>query len=316
MGLGLLYTGLILKPGQEILTTVHDHYSTEMSLRYRAQRTGATVRRIPLYRTLSSVSQDEIADAVAAAVTPQTRIVAVTWVHSSTGLKLPVGRIAERLHAINASRAEDDRALLCVDGVHGLGAEAVSLPELGCDFFIAGTHKWMFGPRGTGLVWGREAAWQAVIPTIPTFDETAYGIWMRTVPEQPLPPSAVMTPGGFHSFEHRWALAEAFRFHDTIGKPRVTARIHELNRRLKEGLRRMPGVTLITPLDAALSAGITCLDLAGWKPEQAVARLRERRIVASVTPYAEQHLRVAPSLVTSPADVDRVIEEIRLLARA
>src|SRR6185437_704230 len=50
MGLGLLYGGLTLRQGQEILTTTHDHYSTETSLRLRAERTGATVRQIPLYR--------------------------------------------------------------------------------------------------------------------------------------------------------------------------------------------------------------------------------------------------------------------------
>ena len=64
-----------------------------------------------------------------------------------------------------------------------------------------------------------------------------------------------MTPGGFHSFEHRWALAEAFRFHGRIGKRRVAARIHALNRRLKAGLAGMGHVTLITPRSDALSAG-------------------------------------------------------------
>ena len=49
MGLGLLYGGLTLREGQEVLTTIHDHYSTETSLRLRAERTGAFVRQIPLY---------------------------------------------------------------------------------------------------------------------------------------------------------------------------------------------------------------------------------------------------------------------------
>lgn len=44
MGLGLLHGGLGLREGQEILTTVHDHYSTANSLRLRAERTGAAVR--------------------------------------------------------------------------------------------------------------------------------------------------------------------------------------------------------------------------------------------------------------------------------
>ena len=55
----------------------------------------------------------------------------------------------------SAGRDEADRILLCVDAVHGCGADAATPVDLGCDFFVAGCHKWVFGPRGTGLVWAR-----------------------------------------------------------------------------------------------------------------------------------------------------------------
>src|SRR5262245_59045221 len=232
MGLGLLYGGLKLRPGQDILTTEHDHYSTEQALRLRAERTGAQVRRIALYKDPAAANEEEIASAIARACRPETRVVAVTWVHSSTGVKLPIRRIADGLAALNAKRAEADRVLLCVDGVHGLGVENVPLPELGCDFFVAGTHKWMFGPRGTGLVWGRPSAWHAATATIPTFDEPTYEMWMGVAPKSERPPGVLMSPGGFHAFEHRWAVDVAFRLHQQIGKSRVEARIHELNRQL------------------------------------------------------------------------------------
>ena len=90
MGLGLLYGGLTLREGQEILTTLHDHYATETSLRLRAERTGATIRQIPLYHSLKNVSRLELLDSLIKNIKPNTRIVAVTWVHSSTGLKLPI----------------------------------------------------------------------------------------------------------------------------------------------------------------------------------------------------------------------------------
>ena len=155
MGLGLLYGGLALRPDQEILTSFHDHYATETSLRQSAARSGAKVRQIALYQDGAKASREEIVDAIVRATGPRTRVVALTWVHSGTGVKLPVPAIAQALAAVNARRAEDERALLCVDGVHGLAVDDVTLPELGCDFFIAGTHKWLFGPRGTGLIWGR-----------------------------------------------------------------------------------------------------------------------------------------------------------------
>jgi isopenicillin-N epimerase len=303
MGLAMLYSGLRLREGQEVLMTPHDHYSTRESLRLRAIRSGGLVREVPLYRDLATVSQDEIVDSVMRAIRPKTRVVALTWVHSATGLKLPIRRIADALASENAGRGETDRVLLCVDGVHGIGAEDVSLRDLGCDFFVAGCHKWLFGPRGTGFVWGRSEAWSAVVPTIPTFGGGTDG------------PGAAMTPGGFHSFEHRWALAEAFEFQMEITRSRVSGRVHELNDRLKQGLAEMKHVRLRTPLAHELSAGIVCFEVDAMSTSEVVERLRERRIVGSVAPYASHYARLTPGIVNSEREVDRALAEIRAMVR-
>lgn len=311
MGLGLLYGGLRLQEGQEILTTTHDHYSTEVSLRLRAERTGARVRQIPLYRSLTTVSRDELVESLLTGITPSTRVVAVTWVHSSTGLKLPIHEMALAIQAVNRLREERDRVIFCVDGVHALGVEDFRLRDLGCDFLIAGTHKWMFGPRGTGLVWGHPRAWPIAQATIPTFSTRAYDIWMKVAPPEELPPSVYMTPGGFHSFEHRWALDEAFKFHQAIGKSRVTRRIHELSQQLKQGLAALSHVTLHTPLSQDLSAGIVCFEVEGMTAREVVEQLRQRGIVGSVTPYATQYARLAPGLYNSPGEIDKTLTAIR-----
>jgi isopenicillin-N epimerase len=297
MGLGLLYTGLALRPDQEILTTQHDFYSTHEALRYAAQRTGASLRMIPLYRRLESVSVDEIVDTVRQAIALNTRVLAVTWVHSSTGLKLPIRRIADAVAEANAQREPGERVLLCVDGVHGFGVEADPVASLGVDFFASGTHKWLLGPRGTGLVWGRgDQAWSAVRPTIPSFSGGSY------------------TPGGFHSFEHRWALNAAFELHQQIGPARVAERIHALNRQLKAGLQQIPGLRLYTPMDDDLSAGLVCFDVNGLAPQTVVDRLHQRGIVATVTPYATRYARLAAGLLNTPEQVDTVLTEIQRLA--
>jgi len=313
MGLGLLYGGLTLRDGQEILTTLHDHYSTETSLRLSAERTGATIRKIPLYESLKNVSQRELLENLVKNIRPNTRIVAVTWVHSSSGLKLPIQEMAQAIHKLNESRAEQDRVIFCVDAVHALGVENFRLSDVGCDFLIAGTHKWMFGPRGTGLVWGHQQAWPVANAIIPTFNIQAYDAWMGVSPPKELPKSVYMTPGGFHSFEHRWALDEAFTFHQAIGKARVTRRIYELNQQMKQGLAKMPHVTLHTPMSQDLSAGIVCFEVAGMTPRQVIERLRHRKIIGSVTPYATQYARLAPSLLTSMEDIERTLKEILML---
>jgi selenocysteine lyase/cysteine desulfurase len=221
--------------------------------------------------------------------------------------------MALAIQAVNRSRDERDRVIFCVDGVHALGVEDFRLSELGCDFLIAGTHKWMFGPRGTGLVWGHPKAWPIAQATIPTFNTRAYDLWMENRSVRDLPPAVHMTPGGFHSFEHRWALDEAFMFHKAIGKSNVTQRIYELNQQLKQGLAAMPHVNLHTPVSQDLSAGIVCFEVAGLTPRQVVEKLRQRKIVGSVTPYATKYARLAPSLLNSQQEIDITLAAIRNL---
>ncbi len=219
MGIGLVYGGLRLADGDEVLTTEHDFYSTHEALRLRAERTGATVRQVALYDDPAEADAGDMVERLTAAVTPATRVVAVTWVHSGTGVKLPVADIAAAL-----GRRGDAQVLLCVDGVHGLGAEDTAVDDLGCDLFMAGTHKWLYGPRGTGVVWGTPEAWGEVDVTIPPFEQSSFRAWLQGgTPDGP--PGLLATPGGYHSFEHRWALGEAFDFHQAIGRDAVTERI-------------------------------------------------------------------------------------------
>ena len=166
MGLGLLYATLRLDAGEEILTSEHDFYSTHEALRLRAEATGASVRRVRLYDEPGSAASGDIVQRVRDAVTPSTRAVALTWVHSSTGVKLPVREIADELSERDAELGKR-KTLLAVDAVHGFGVEPEALPDLGCDFLVSGCHKWLFGPRGTGIVWGRADAWPEVGPDDP-----------------------------------------------------------------------------------------------------------------------------------------------------
>jgi isopenicillin-N epimerase len=207
--------------------------------------------------------------------------------------------------------------LLCVDGVHAIGVEPEGVDELGCDFLIAGTHKWLWGPRGTGIVWGSKRGWKEARAIIPTFDGRSYRAWIDgTDPtDYGLTPAAALTPGGYHSFEHRWALAQAFQWHLQIGKDEIAARTRDLNRQLKEGLAGMSHVRLVTPMSEKLSAGIVCFEVDGYDPAEVVAALLEdHQTTASVTPYAVRYVRMGASVVTSPEDVDAALAAIAGLA--
>ena len=313
MGLSLLYTGLRVDQRHEILTTTHDHYSTETAIAECAERSGCSVRRVPMYRDLATVTADELVDSIRLGISDKTRIVALTWVHSGTGLKVPVQRIGEAIQQLNATRDAEHRIYLCVDGVHALGIENFTLPELNCDFWAGGTHKWLFGPRGTGVLWGRANAWTMTRPTIATWEPAEFqaGIGWKT--KSAIGGGQLMTPGGYHSFDHRWALGSAFELHASLGKARVQARIHQLNSQLKDGLRRIKGVRLHTPMSEVLSSGIVCFDVGNLPPQAVVDRLFEKRIVASRTPYKSSYARLCPSLLTLEDDVEATLRAVASL---
>jgi len=314
--LALVYHGLPLKAGDEVLTTTHDHFVHHESIRLATARVGATSRRITLFDDPAKATVGGIVGRLREAIRAETRVVGVTWVHSSTGMRLPIREIAAAVRDANRGRDERDRVLLVVDGVHGLGAVEGPIADLGCDYFCAGTHKWIFGPRGTGMIWARAGSWSRLRPVVPDFSNLAnFEAWMNGTPPPPTN-AANMSPGGFVAFEHQWALGAAFRLHQRLGRERVAARIRELNDRCKQGLASIPRVRVHTPKDPALSAGLIAFEVDGVTPTEVVARLLEKKIVASTSPYKVSYARLAPSLVNDEQEVDTVVRALRTVAGA
>ncbi len=314
MGLALVYHGLPIKAGQEVLVTAHDHFVHHESARLAAERAGASIRKIPLYTDPRTVSEAEIVDRLRKGITPKTRAVGVTWVHSGTGVKLPIRALADVVGVANKGRAKSDRVLLIVDGVHGLGVENESVAEMGADFFIAGTHKWIFGPRGTGIVWARSDNWKTLRMVFPAMAMETFSAWLTGSEVKAPMKGSWMTQGGFHAFEYEWALPAAFEFHQQIGRENVARRIHDLNVQCKEGLAAMRHVRLHTPPGDKLSAGLVCFEVNGMSSADVVKRLHANKIVASTAPYRESYARLAPSLLNTPAEIDTALKHVRELA--
>ena len=312
MGLGILYGGLSIRSDQEILATTHDHYVTDTSLRYRSQATGASYRQIELYQDGTKITADAMVDTFAKAIRPETRIIAVTYVHSSSGMKLPIRAMAEVVERANAGRSIDDRAIFCVDGVHGFGVENVTMEDLGCDFFVAGTHKWILGPCGTGLFWGKQELWDLTHPTIA--GSGGGREWRKGKDISHYRSGRSLSPTGNPAFVLRWPVAEAFRFHLSIGKARIEQRIHAFARQLKEGMAKMPHVTLHTPMSEELSASFVCFDVDGMKPDEVVAALAKKNIVATASPYRVRYARLTPGLLNSDAEIETTLRAVSELS--
>ena len=298
-GLAMIYGGIKVRPDQEILTTVHEHYATQNVLDYRVLKEGSQVRRIKLFESAHRVSADEVLGNIQRQIRPNTRVLGMTWVQSGSGVKLPIGEIGTLVDEHNRNRDDQDRILYVVDGVHGFGVENLDFPDMHCDFFIAGTHKWMFGPRGTGLVCARDADNRYVTPMVPTFSEDKDF-------------ATRMTPGGYHAFEHRWAADEAFKLHLQLGKAQVQARIRALNTELKEQLLAQRQIELVTPRSPELSAGFTFFRVKGKDCDAVAANMMKRRVVIdAVNRDVGPVIRTAPGLLNSSDEIQRFMTLLR-----
>jgi selenocysteine lyase/cysteine desulfurase len=312
MGLALIYNGLRLRADQEILTSTHEFYPHHESIRLATSKWGGKMRKIPLYESSAHASVDEMVGRIIAAVHANTRVLGVTWVHSGTGVVLPIGAVAKALADINRKRDDADRVLLVVDGVHGFGVLDEDVAQQGCDFFAAGTHKWILGPRGTGIIWGRAQNWPLLQPTIPSLmaGELSAAWRAEQAPKGPTKASWI-SPGGFFAYEHQWAVIEAFQFHESIGRKRIADRILDLNGQIRDGLSQMKHIQVWTPQRRELSAGFVCFSVDGVKPGEVVERLRADGVIASAAPYGKPCVRFSAGIVNSEDDIRRALTAVR-----
>ena len=312
-GMSLLLSGMRLDSGDEILCSDKDHYSAYMGVEMLARRTGAHVRRACFYDIDAEFDANSIVESIRREISEKTKLFVLTWVHSSTGVRMPLEHIGAAVRAINSSRSEENRVFLAVDGTHGLGALRLDLGIAGCHAFVSSCHKWLCGPRGTGFLWLDNEFSKRIDEIIPTFATTEISRFMQ----QPVTTETTIgerfSPGGFCTFEHRWAISSAVTFLQEIGLEHVEGRILELATLLKKELIQINGVKVITPLEPSLSAGIVCFSVADLTPEEVVAALRHQGVVASVSPYPVRYTRLTPGIYNTEHEILMTVAKVRHL---
>ena len=186
--------------------------------------------------------------------------------------------------------------------MHGFGIEDATIPDLGCDFFSAGTHKWIFGPRGTGILWGRAELWPEVVPMIPAFgrrNDAAGGVHA----------------GRFQSFEHRWAADEgsgstsrSARRGSRSGSTPSTA---DSRRTLEAGPRRSSNAAV-----DELASGIVCFDVKGKTPSEVISRFGAKKSRGQRLALHAVLRAPGGSLWNTPEQVDLALKAIAELGIA
>lgn len=142
-GVNAVLRSLRLSEGDEILITDHGYGAVERTARFVATHSGARVVTAALPR--ERWNADAIFEAIAAALTPRTRIAIVDHITAPTALLLPVAAITARCRAAGVP--------VLVDGAHAPGAVAFDIPSLGADWYTANLHKWAMAPRSSAILW-------------------------------------------------------------------------------------------------------------------------------------------------------------------
>jgi cysteine desulfurase / selenocysteine lyase len=164
------YGRATLKPGDEVLLSWLEHHSNIVPWQILCEQTGAQLRVAPIN------DRGEIdADAFHALLSPKTKIVAVGHVSNALGTINPVRDMVAAAHGVGA--------VVLIDGAQAVPHLVVDVQALDCDFYVFSSHK-MFGPTGTGILYGRRELLEAMPPyrgggdmiASVTFEKTKYNV--------------------------------------------------------------------------------------------------------------------------------------------
>jgi isopenicillin-N epimerase len=281
--------GLELEPGDEILTSDHEHIGGLCPWQLVSRRGGLKLRTFSL--PVPPASPEELSELILGAISPDTRVLSLSHVTFTTGAVLPVEEVARS--------CRERGVIFVVDGAHPPGMLDVNLSSWRPDFYASSPHKWLLAPQGSGLLYlGQE--WRTRLwPTL------ASGGWDDLE-------SGAQRLNHLGTFdESRMAgLIAAVEFLDTLGMARVEARIRYLRKRLEEALRSVPGVEVKSPAREDLSSGMVSFAMEGVDSLALQGHLARVAAVRTrvISEYDYGWMRLSTHIYNLPGEVDRVRE--------
>jgi len=285
--MNVLASGLRLDAGDHVLLTDQEHEGGTYCWTNLARRRGIVVDTIPIAPGDSDPAA--IVARFARAIGPRTRVVSVSHVVSATGFRMPVAEIAA------LARAHD---MLCVvDGAQALGQIPVDVKALGCHAYAAPGHKWLMGPKGTGMLYLAPETGDQVEP-VQLEDGRRFISNSTGVGCLPL----CIGLG---------AAAEAAR---KRGVAATHARTLALRNQVYEGLARIPGLRLasVPPGPAATALVAAYLpDAVDSSAFRAALRTNHQVIVKMAEKRWFNGIRLSPHIFNDEEDVDRALRAIR-----
>src|SRR5437763_13217034 len=289
-----LLLGMDLKSGDEVLTTTQDYGRMLTTIRQREQREDVKLNLIKI--PIPPKNIEEITAAFERAITPRTRLIQIAHQINITGQITPVKAVSQmaRRHGVE----------VIVDGAHSFAQFDFKQKDLDCDYFGTSLHKWLYSPKGTGLLYVKREKIAKIWPLMAAESKQASDI--RKFEEI-----------GTHPAAPKLAIGEALVFHNGIGGKRKEARLRYLSRYWMNRLKDVPKVRFNTSFDPNQSCAIANVQIEGTNPEAVTKYLFDKHHIFTVPIVHEefQGIRITPNVYTTLGELDRFCEQMEMIAR-
>ncbi|MET1022280.1 MAG: SufS family cysteine desulfurase [Arthrobacter sp.] len=301
-GAGASAARFALGAGDEIVVTEMEHHANLIPWQQLAERTGATLRFIP-------VDDAGVLDLEAAAriIGPATRVLAFSHASNVLGTINPVKTLVGMARGVGA--------LTVLDACQSAPHLPLDVQDLGVDFAVLSGHK-MLGPTGIGVLYGRSE----LLNALPPFLTGGSMITTVTMERAEFLPAPQRFEAGTQKVSQAIALATAANYLTETGMDRVHAWESLLGQRLVEGLASLPGVRVLGPAPGQERIGLAAFDVAGVHAHDVGQFLDSRGIAVRVGHHCAQPLhrrlgltastRASTYLYNTTSDVDAFLAAV------
>ncbi len=293
-GMNTVATGLDLEAGDEVLLSDQEHPGGRSAWYQRAKRYGIVVREFEM--PLSPKSPGEMLSQIERAITPRTKVISVSHITTVTGGMLPAKAIS--------SLARSRNIFSVFDGAHAIGQLPLDMHDIGCDFYATSPHKWLYGPKGTGVLYCRKGMDQKL------WCHTASGTWddRKLGCER-------LTNIGTSNYSLLVGLVAAIDFQERLGKENIAERGRFLNRYLREKLSKIEGAWFMNGPPPEMSTSMVKVVLPAKKMGDFPGRMWEtHRIWLQAGEAAGKigpNIRFSLPIYARLKDLDRALDLIR-----
>ena len=295
-----------LKPGDAILLTEMEHHSNLVPWQLIAQRTGATLRFVPIRGVDAELPLD--LEQVAALLTNDVKVFAFTHVSNTLGVINP----AAELCALARARG----VVTVIDGAQSIGHIPVDVRAIDCDFYAFSAHK-MAGPTGIGTLYGR----LPLLNAMPPYQGGGGMIAQVDYQSARWKPSPERFEAGTPNFGDAVGLAAACDYLDGLDRAAIARHDGELAATAYEKLSALPGIRLLGPATGTPRSGLVSFAFEGVHAHDVVTFADEDGIALRGGHHCNQPLmkklgltsttRASFYVYNTPEEIDVLVASLR-----